>query len=253
MNKLGHGILQLAWKPVLKSIRIGGKKLFSKKYLLYTNTALTVGLSLTGDVIQQNFQICKHKNRTWDKTRTFHVSCTGFLVGPFCHFWYMFLDRWLPGRTLRIVFKKILVDQLVCSPLFIGMFLMSLNYMENDSWDKVKQDLVEKGKTLYLADWIVWPPAQLINFLFLPTRYRVLYDNTIAFGFDCYFSYVRYDKVYPQDDHTQEAESEDTHVMTTVDKEDSDSWQLHVNSEQLITCDKSKSVSGDLCEQHIFS
>jgi protein Mpv17 len=39
----------------------------------------------------------------------------------------------------------------------------------------------------------VWPPAQVINFYLLPTRFRVLYDNTISLGYDVYTSYVAHE------------------------------------------------------------
>ena len=48
----------------------------------------------------------------------------------------------------------------------------------------------EKCIQLYIAEWVVWTPAQLINFYFLPTRYRVLYDNTISLFYDSYTSYL---------------------------------------------------------------
>lgn len=33
----------------------------------------------------------------------------------------------------------------------------------------------------------------MINFFFLPLRYRVLYDNTISLGYDVYTSYVKHE------------------------------------------------------------
>lgn len=42
----------------------------------------------------------------------------------------------------------------------------------------------------FKAEWIVWPTAQVINFWILPSRFRVLYDNTISLGYDVYTSYV---------------------------------------------------------------
>jgi len=41
-----------------------------------------------------------------------------------------------------------------------------------------------------LVEWLIWPPAQFINFYYLPTRYRVTYDSLISFFFDFYASYV---------------------------------------------------------------
>ena len=50
------------------------------------------------------------------------------------------------------------------------------------------------GTQLYLAEWFIWPPAQFINFYFLPTRFRVVYDNVISLGYDMYTSHVKNSK-----------------------------------------------------------
>jgi len=47
------------------------------------------------------------------------------------------------------------------------------------------------GTQLYIAEWFIWPPAQFVNFYFLPTRLRVIYDNTISLGYDMYTSHVK--------------------------------------------------------------
>ena len=181
-------------------------KLFSSRYLLVTNTAITVCLSCTGDALQQNYQKLKKERIRLDKSRSVNVALTGFLIGPFCHYWYLFLDRWLPGRTFRIITKKLIVDQIICSPVVIGSYLAITSWCEGRRGEALKQELIEKGKMLYKADWAVWPVAQTINFYFLPTRFRVLYDNAISFGFDCYFAHIKFGV-------DLENESEDSNIL----------------------------------------
>ena len=50
----------------------------------------------------------------------------------------------------------------------------------------------QTGSRLYAAEWLVWPPAQLVNFRFLPTRFRVVFDNVVSLGFDVYTSRVKH-------------------------------------------------------------
>ena len=47
----------------------------------------------------------------------------GLTSGFLCHFWYNFLDRMYPGKGIKIVFKKIISDQIIFSPICIGKSL----------------------------------------------------------------------------------------------------------------------------------
>jgi len=85
------------------------------------------------------------------------------------------------------------MDQLICSPATISTFFFTLAVVEGSSFKELYQEMKSKSWRLYIAEWIIWPPAQLINFFFLPTRYRVLYDNTISLGYDVYTSYVKHE------------------------------------------------------------
>lgn len=125
------------------------------------------------------------------------MAISGMSVGIICHYWYRYLDARLPGKTMKIVTKKVLLDQLICSPLYIGIFFITLGVLENKNWSEMKLEIKEKAHRLYIAEWIVWPPAQIINFYFLPTKYRVLYDNTISLGYDIYTSQVKHCSIKP--------------------------------------------------------
>lgn len=166
--------------------------LFSPKYLLLTNMTITASLSSLGDIMQQSYEIAIHRQENWNKTRTFHVSITGLVLGPPCHFWYKFLDNYLPGRALNVIIKKLVLDQIFCAPVMIFLFLTTLGFLEKSSLQEMLVEFQECGRPLLLADWLVWPPAQVINFYFLPNRYRVLYDNTLSLGFDIYYSFVKF-------------------------------------------------------------
>ena len=50
------------------------------------------------------------------------------------------------------------------------------------------EEIKHKGLVLYIVEMAVWPPVQIVNFYFLPTRYRVLYDNVVSLFFDMFSS-----------------------------------------------------------------
>ena len=133
----------------------------------------------------------------------------GLTSGFLCHFWYNYLDKVLPGRGIRVVVQKIAWDQVrhtvfftrnlnqhllqvLFSPLCITACLLVAGRLENQTASNLVSQTLQLGGRLYLAEWVIWPPAQFVNFYFLPTRYRVLYDNIISLVYDTYTSHIKY-------------------------------------------------------------
>ena len=52
------------------------------------------------------------------------MAFMGGLIGLFGHAWYTALDKHFPGTTLKIITKKILLDQLIFSPLYMYPFFI---------------------------------------------------------------------------------------------------------------------------------
>lgn len=75
-------------------------------------------------------------------------------MGVFCHFWYKLLDTKLPGRSLKLVTKKVLVDQIIASPIVISLFFITLGVMRNESMDETIEEIRHKFLRLYKAEWI---------------------------------------------------------------------------------------------------
>jgi protein Mpv17 len=141
-------------------------------------------------VIEQNLEIYRKELEKLDGLRTRNMAASGLVVGAFCHYWYKVLDKRVPGRSFKIVTKKVLIDQLIASPIVISLFFVTLGIMRRESVNETMDEIRNKFIRLYKAEWIVWPTAQIINFWILPSRFRVLYDNTISLGYDVYTSMV---------------------------------------------------------------
>lgn len=167
---------------------------FSPKYLLFTNVCISITLSSVGDTLEQQYEILTDDLDAYSARRTGHMALSGATVGVVCHYWYKWLDQRMPGRSLGVVMKKVLWDQLVCSPIVISTFFVTLGVLENSSREEMVQEIKDKAWRLYAAEWVVWPPAQIVNFYWLPNRFRVLYDNTISLGYDVYTSKVKHGK-----------------------------------------------------------
>ena len=185
-------VSRFAQQKAITFLKEGAHKLFSK-YLLITNTSIAFGLAGSGDLINQHYEKLRHIRTEWSPVRTRNQCIQGLIFGPAYHFWYIFLDRLLPGYTVRVVLKKVFIDQLM-APVSVGVYLSALGSLEGLGPKDIIKDIKKKGKSLLIVEWTFGPITQLFNFFLLPTRFRVLYDSVVCLSFDAYYSYIKYRK-----------------------------------------------------------
>jgi hypothetical protein len=161
-------------------------------YPVLTKGATCAVLNAVGDIA---CQVLLEKKAELDMHRIVVFSALGaFLVGPTLHFWYSTLSKLVTATGTSGAMMRLAADQLVFAPLFNGLFmavLLTVNGQSHLVKAKLQQDLVPTVK----ANWILWVPAQFVNFRYVPLHLQVLFANTVALAWNVYLSYASHKEV----------------------------------------------------------
>lgn len=143
------------------------------------------------------------------------MFAVGTLMGPLHHYYYLYLDKMLPKVDIKTVVKKIVCDQMFASPATIVCFFYGMGIFEGKSISESTSELTKKFKFVYMVsnlygafillhnkfvlihflfqgDCLFWPPAQFVNFYYLPSEYRVVYINLATMVFNVFLSYMKH-------------------------------------------------------------
>lgn len=142
-----------------------------------------------GDLIAQCL-IEKKRREEIDLKRTSQFAFIGLFIGPGLRFWYGFLDKRITGRTPAIkTVKKVLVDQLGCSPVFLATFISVVGLLQGENFTGVQRKLKRDYKDVLITNYTIWPAVQLLNFSLVPLNYQVLLVQAIAIFWNTYLSW----------------------------------------------------------------
>merc|ERR1719402_571387 len=120
------------------------------------------------------------------------MFAVGLSQGPPHHYWYQMLDKLYPGKTPVLILKKVLLDQTFAAPFFALTFIYGASLLEGRSLSQCWTEFVSKFPTIYLFDWLIWPPSQAVNFTLVPQPFRVLYVNCVTVVWDVFLSYIKH-------------------------------------------------------------
>ncbi|CAN6454596.1 unnamed protein product [Victoria cruziana] len=166
-----------------------------EEFPVLTKSLTSALLTFIGDSI---CQLLIEQLPTLDVKRTFLFAFLGMvLVGPTLHFWYLSLCNLvsLPGGSGAFI--RLLLDQFIFSPLFIGVFLSTLVVLEGRP-SEVLQKLRQEWFAAIIANWQLWIPFQFLNFLYVPHRFQVLFANVVAVAWNVILSFKAHKSVTSQ-------------------------------------------------------
>lgn len=162
------------------------------KHPLRTKTITTCILAMLGDLISQYVAHDKDTPYHHNTRRTLSIAVWAIIaMGPLFHFWYTRLDQAITGRFSLI--KKLSADQLLFTPVFLTLFMFGTGFLEGNSWDSLVETWRTKMIPTLKANYTLWPPAQAINFTFIPPKFQVLYINCVAILWNSIVTYITHD------------------------------------------------------------
>ena len=147
-----------------------------------------------GDFICQNYI---EKQEQYNPKRTGYMVIMGTVSGPIFHCWYGFLSGLKFTQKLSPLPSALVsmaIDQTAFAYLYLSFFLFTLNTMESKDPQKALKLREEKIFETLVANWKIWPLAQLINFSLIPTPYRVLWANMVGLAWNVIASFIAHKK-----------------------------------------------------------
>ena len=137
------------------------------------------------------------------------------LVGPTLHVWYGVLNRLLPAAGTAGAFQRMAVDQGIFAPTFVPTFISSLMCLEGKSLTDIPSGVKEAWWPAVSGNWVIWIPAQLINFSLVPPHLQVLFANVVGMVWNVYLSWVSHGGGFGD---SENASSVGTHGVTLEQK-----------------------------------
>ena len=190
--------------------------LYSKWLELFpvqTNLVTSFFVGFFGDSLAQTFEKLhedRNKNKLMDmslyrslKVGTFFV-CSSY---PLFH-WYRFLDVRFPTTFGKVPLKtaiqrvvpKVLTNQCIAGPInnsFFYCYVIGFDYLFHHTpnstekqplADSIKAKLVAEMPTTTKNSFCLFGPLHTINFLFLPSQTRILFNSLAGVSWVCYLS-----------------------------------------------------------------
>lgn len=127
-----------------------------------------------GDLMAQS-AVEKRKPDEIDWLRTVRYASIGCAVGPTLTMWYKSLDRLGTKNTIPIVAKKILVDQMIASPIINGAVMIMSRVFSGDKWPQIQNKLEDNYVKVMLTSYLVNALNRIFIFILPNMNYHFFF------------------------------------------------------------------------------
>lgn len=184
-----NGVLGVIADGAAQSLERISQRQTAREHLAATSSPSTVTASGAKTVPQVPSQ-------SWDWSRSSRFLVFNVAMAPLLAEWNRFLEFRFPLRnastavvgvaatagkvSLRALGKRLAMDQILFAPFGLALFTGAMGAMERQSVEGVKAKFGEMYTPALLANWQIWPLVQLVNFRYMPLKYRVPFVSTIG-------------------------------------------------------------------------
>ncbi|XP_038202645.1 peroxisomal membrane protein 2 isoform X2 [Arvicola amphibius] len=160
--------------------------LLLKLYPVFTKAVSSGILSALGNLLAQMIEKKQKKDsQSLDVKGLLRYLVYGFFVtGPLSHYFYLFMDYWIPPEVPLAIVKRLLLDRLLFAPAFLLLFFLIINLLEGKDAAKMRSGFWPALQ----MNWRMWTPLQFININYVPQQFRVLFANIAALFWYAYLA-----------------------------------------------------------------
>ncbi|XP_032127277.1 peroxisomal membrane protein 2 [Sapajus apella] len=165
--------------------------LLLRLYPVLTKAATSGILSALGNFLAQMIEKKRKKenSRSLDVSGPLRYAVYGFFfTGPLSHFFYLFMEHWIPPEVPLAGLKRLLLDRLIFTPAFLMLFFLIMNFLEGKDASAFATKMRGGFWPALKMNWRVWTPVQFINVNYVPLQFRVLFASLMALFWYAYLA-----------------------------------------------------------------
>jgi protein Mpv17 len=121
-------------------------------------------------------------------------------------------------RSTKAVLLKTAADQLIWAPVMTCVFFAVLKSLEGHP-ELIFPTIQDKLIKTVVANYVVWPAAHFINFRFVPSEHRILYNNIVSIAWTAYLSTLSHVPIVDVDDIGSQLRETQSQLFDALPKE----------------------------------
>lgn len=165
----------------------------AQKRPLTTNVVLGFTIAGLGDVACQIY----FERQPWNARRTMEMGVIRAVVmAPFLQLYFPFLSRLVPGTTMTQVFKRVLADQIIGSPVSISLIFAAACLVRGQP-DHILPRIENQLLPTMLNGAMYWPFVHSLNFRFVPVLHQPVVAHVASLWWNAVLSYRANIKIEP--------------------------------------------------------